>query len=160
VLGSVADQKVEPGGDDAPTAPGVDRSNPDKGFQNALFEPDRYQQGLNADPLPPAGPRRARAAQIAPARARASRRGVVVVRLTCPPRGGTGACNGRARLDGARKRLSYNVAPGSARTLRFKLSARRLKQLRKAGSLQLGAVALNRAEGGSTVTRRAFTVRR
>ena len=160
VLGSVTDQKVDPGGDNAPNAPGVDRSNPDAGFQNAIAEPDRYQQGLFADPLPPAGPRRARAAQIALAQARPSRTGVVLVTLACPPRGGTGACSGRARLDGARKRLSYNVAPGAARTLRFKLSARRLKQLRKAGSLQLGAVALNRAEGGSTVTRRAFTVRR
>ena len=34
------------------------------------------------------------------------------------------------------------------------------RALRKAGSLELGVVALNRAEGGSTVTRRALTVRR
>jgi CubicO group peptidase (beta-lactamase class C family) len=160
VLASVTDQKVAPGGDDATQVPGVDRSNPDTGFQNAIAQPDRYQQGLNPDPLPPAGPRRARAAQIALARVRVSRRGIVLVRLSCPPRGGTGGCTGRARLDGARERLSYNVPAGGARTLRFKLSARRTKQLRRAGSLELGAVALNRAEGGSTVTRRAFTVHR
>ena len=160
VLASVADQKVDPAGDGGPNAPGVDRSNADTGFQNAIAEPDRYQQGLSQDPLPPAGPRRARAAQIELARPRASRTGVVLVRLACPPRGGTGACSGRARLDGARRRLSYSVAPGSARTLRFKLSAGRLRALRKAGSLELGAVALNRAEGGSTITRRAFAVRR
>jgi CubicO group peptidase (beta-lactamase class C family) len=160
ILASITDQKVDPAGEGGPNAPGVDRSNPDSGFQNALFEPDRYQQGTNPDPLPPAGPRRARAAQIGLARVRASRSGVVSVRLSCPPRGGTGGCVGRARLDGARKRIAYNVAPGTSRTLRFKLSAARLKQLRKAGSLELGAVALNRAEGGSTVTRRALTVRR
>jgi CubicO group peptidase (beta-lactamase class C family) len=158
ILGAVTDQRIEIGGDRG--VPGVDRSNPDTGFQNALFEPDRYQQGLNPDPLPPAGPRRARAAHVALARVRASRAGVVLVRLSCPPRGGTGACTGRARLDGARKRLSYNVAAGAERTLRFKLSARRRGQLRKSGSLELGVVALNRAEGGSTITRRAFTVRR
>ena len=160
VLESVADQKVEPGGDDATPVPGVDRSNPDTGFQNAIAQPDRYQQGLNPDPLPPAGPRRARAVQVALARGRVSRSGVVSVRLSCPPRGGTGACTGRARLEGARKRLSYDVRAGAARTLRFKLSAARLRRLRKAGSLELGIVALNRAEGGSTVTRRALTVRR
>jgi len=160
VLGAVTDQKVEPGGDEATGVPGVDRSNPDTGFQNALSEPDRYQQGVNPDPLPPAGPRRARAAQVDLASPRASRTGVVLVRLSCPPRGGTDGCNGRARLDGARKRLTYNVAAGADRTLRFKLSARRLKQLRKSRSMELGVVALNRAEGGSTITRRAFTVRR
>ena len=159
VLGAVTDQKVEPGGDGT-NVPGVDRSNPDYGFQNAIAEPDRYQQGLNPDPLPPAGPRRARAAHVALARERASRSGVVLVRLSCPPRGGTGACTGRARLDGARKRLAYDVGAGQARTLRFKLSARRLRQLRRRGSLALGVVAVNRAEGGSTLTRRALTVRR
>jgi hypothetical protein len=160
VLGSVTDQKVEPGGNDAPKSPGVDRSNPDTGFQNAITEPDRYQQGINPDPLPPAGPRRARAAQISLAQVRASRGGVVLVTLSCPPRGGTGGCEGRSRLDGARKRLSYSVAPGATRTLRFKLSARRVKLLREKGSLELNAVALNRAPGGSTITRSAFTVRR
>ena len=160
VLGAVTDQKVEPGGDDATTVPGVDRSNPDSGFQNAIAEPDRYQQGANPDPLPPAGPRRARAAQLSLGRERASRRGVVLVRLSCPPRGGTGTCTGRARLDGARRRIAYTVPAGGARTLRFKISARRLAQLRKARKLDLTAVAVNRAEGGSTITRRTFGVRR
>jgi hypothetical protein len=160
MLGAITDQKVETAGEGGPDSPGIDRSNPDSGFQNAIAEPDRYQQGAVADPLPPAGPRRARAAQLSLARKRAGSRGIVLVRLSCPPRGGTGGCTGRARLDGARRRIAYAVAPGQARTLRFKLSARRLKQLRKARTLDLGAVALNRAEGGSTVTRRAFTVQR
>ena len=49
---------------------------------------------------------------------------------------------------------------GGARTLSFKISARRLAQLRKARKLDLTAVAVNRAEGGSTITRRTFGVRR
>ena len=85
---------------------------------------------------------------------------MALARLSCPPRGGTGACTGRARLDGAHKRIAYTVAPGKSRTLRFKLSARRLTMLRKQGTLELWAVALNRAEGGSTVARRAMSVRR
>jgi CubicO group peptidase (beta-lactamase class C family) len=159
VLGSITEGKAQPAGDGGPDSDGIDRANPDTGFQNALFQPDRYRQGAVAEPLPPAGPARARAAQLSLARSRASRTGVVLIRLSCPPRGGTGSCAGRARLDGARKRLPYAVAPGASRTLRFKLSASRLKQLRK-GPLTLNVVALNRAPGGSTVTRRAFAVRR
>jgi CubicO group peptidase (beta-lactamase class C family) len=160
MLGAITDQKVDTAGEGGPDSPGIDRSNPDSGFQNAIAQPDRYQQGAFADPLPPAGPRRARAAQLSLGRRRAGSRGIVLVRLSCPPRGGTGVCDGRARLDGARQRIAYAVAPGQARTLRFKLSPRSRKRLRKARTLELGAVAMNRAEGGSTVTRRAFTVHR
>jgi CubicO group peptidase (beta-lactamase class C family) len=159
ILASVTDQKVDAGGGPS-NVPGVDRSNPDTGFQNAIAEPDRYQQGAIADPLPPAGPRRARAAQLSLARGRVGRRGVVLVRLSCPPRGGTGSCTGRARLDGARKRIAYTVAAGQSRTLRFKLSARRMEHLSRSRSLDVNAVAVNRADGGSTVTRSAFSVRR
>jgi hypothetical protein len=64
------------------------------------------------------------------------------------------------RLDGARKRFSYSIAAGQSRVLRFKLSARRLARLRRGGEMALGAVALNRAEGGSTITRRTFAISR
>ena len=160
VLGSVTDQTVEKPRDDAPVSEGADRANPDHGFQNALFEPDRYQQGAFPEPLPAAGPRRARAAQLSIIRPTVGRTGVVALRLSCPPRGGTEGCTGRARLEGARKRFSYSVAAGRSRTLRFKLSAKRLRQIRRGRTLALDAVALNRAAGGSTVTRRAFRVRR
>jgi CubicO group peptidase (beta-lactamase class C family) len=158
VLGSVADQRIEPPADAAPESPGVDRSNPDEGFQTAFAEPDRYRQGAVQDPLAPAGPRRARAAGLALVRARVDRRGRVLVRLSCPPRGGTGTCSGRARLDGARERFAYSLPAGGTRILRFALSARRLRQLRAAGTLDLGAVALNHAEGGSTIARRNFRI--
>jgi CubicO group peptidase (beta-lactamase class C family) len=160
VLGAVTDQTIDRAGDGGPDADGVDRSNADTGFQNALLQPDSYRQGAVPDPLPPAGPRRARASQLSLSRPRATRRGTVSVRLACPPRGGTGACTGRARMEGARRRLPYSVAAGRARTLRFRLTKRRLRQLRRERSLRVGVVALNRAEGGSTVTRRSFVVRR
>ena len=142
-------------------ARGAERTNADYGFQTALFEPDRYQQGANPDPLPPAGPRRARAAQLALVRATVGRTGVVAVRVELPaarraPAAAPAARGWTARASG----FAYSIAAGSSRTLRFKLSARRLRQLRRQGTLELGAVALNRAEGGSTITRRAFTVRR
>jgi CubicO group peptidase (beta-lactamase class C family) len=158
VLAAVTDQRIEPPGD-APASPGAERTSADYGFQTALFEPGRYQQGAVPDPLPPAGPRRARAPQLALARARVDRRGAVALRLSCPLRGGTGGCVGRARLDGARRRVAYSLPAGATRTLRFPLGVRRLAQLRSAGTLTLGAVALNRAGGGSTVTRRSVVVR-
>jgi CubicO group peptidase (beta-lactamase class C family) len=159
VLASVTDQAIVPPGDAAPTSPGAERTNADYGFQTALFEPDRYQQGANPDPLPPAGPRRARAPQLWLGRARVGKSGRVALRLSCPARGGTGACAGRARLDGARRRIAYSLEAGETRTLRFTLSARRLKRLRADRTMTLGAVALNNAEAGSTLARATITVR-
>jgi CubicO group peptidase (beta-lactamase class C family) len=160
VLASLDDgTKVDAPGD-APQAPRAAATNADEGFQYALQHPDQYRQGLIPDPLPPAGPARARAAILTLGRTRVSRRGEVAVKIACPPRGGTGGCGGRARLDGARGRLDYQLGQGETRVLRFTLSARRMKMLQKAGFLDLGAVALNRAAGGSTVSRTGFTVRR
>jgi hypothetical protein len=157
VLAAVTDQAIAPPGD-APPSPGAERTNADYGFQTALFEPNRYQQGAVPEPLPPAGPRRARAVQLELARATVGRRGQVELLLRCPARGGTGACDGRARLDGARKRIAYSVPAGATRALHFTLGSQSLRQLRSTGTLTLGAVALNRAEGGSTVTRRSFAL--
>jgi CubicO group peptidase (beta-lactamase class C family) len=160
VLGAVTDQRIDRAGDGGPDQPGIDRSNPDTGFQNALTQPDRYRQGAVPDPLPPAGPQRARAPHLSLARPRATRKGIVRVRLSCPPRGGTGGCSGPVRMKGARKRAPYSVPAGKSRTLRFRLTKRRLRKLRRARTIYVKAVAKNRAQGGSTVTRRAFTVRR
>ncbi|MEA2443936.1 MAG: hypothetical protein QOJ12_1228 [Thermoleophilales bacterium] len=159
VLAAVTDQTITPPGDDAPISGGAERTNADYGFQTALFEPDRYQQGANPDPLGPAGPRRARAPQLWLGRTRVGRSGRVALRLSCPSRGGTGACTGTARLDGARKKIAYSLAAGKTRTLRFKLSARRLARLRAAKTMSLGAVAVNGADGGSTSARVTVTVR-
>jgi CubicO group peptidase (beta-lactamase class C family) len=159
VLGSLTDgTKVEVPGD-APATPRAAPTIVDYGFQTALLHPESYSQGAVQQPLPPPGPARARAAVLTLARSRASSKGDVAVRLTCPPRAGTGRCSGRARLDGARGRFDYDLANGQARVLHFTLTARRIKLLRAAGTLDLGAVALNRAAGGSTVARATFNVR-
>jgi hypothetical protein len=60
VLGAMTDETYEPPGD----APYVneEREDVDYGFGSALNEPDQYSKGAMQDPLPPAGPARARAA--------------------------------------------------------------------------------------------------
>jgi CubicO group peptidase (beta-lactamase class C family) len=153
VLGAVTDQKIVPPGPAPKTT--VDRSNADYGFQNAWQHMDQYQQGLQPDPLPPAGPARARAALLEPARATATARGVVSIRIGCPPRWpapGTKGCLGTATLEGARRTVAYSLAPGEQRSYRFSLAAKQLRKLRRAGSLALSVVAANRDAGGGTTS--------
>jgi CubicO group peptidase (beta-lactamase class C family) len=160
VLDSVTDQRIDPPGE---PAHGPEQQNADYGFQTALLEPDQYSKGVSQDPLPPAGPERARAARLSLARPRAGRHGVVVVRLACPPRWlgpSLRACRGVARLQGARKRIRYDVAAGRTGPLRFRLTARRLLALQRAGSLSLGATALNADAAGGTPTRASVRIRR
>jgi CubicO group peptidase (beta-lactamase class C family) len=159
VLAAVTDQQVEQPG--APReSPGAKGSDVDYGFGTSLREPDQYSRGVVQDPLPPAGPHRARAAHLQLARAHATRRGVVRIRLWCPPRWQTrpGRCQGSATLSGA-KRVRYDVAPSGKRLLRFRLRARQLRALRRAGTAALTATATNSASGGSTPTHLEFTVR-
>jgi CubicO group peptidase (beta-lactamase class C family) len=132
VLGAVTDQRIPPTG----AAPRVndERESADYGFQTALFEPDQYSKGRSQDPLPPAGPERARAARLRLARDRAGRDGTVLARLHCPRRwlGRTlRRCTGTATLDGARAALAYDVAGGHGRKLAFRLTAARLAELRR-----------------------------
>jgi hypothetical protein len=115
------------------------------------------------DPLPPAGPGRARAARLAPGRKRAGRRGVVVVRLACPTRWLSPTdhlCAGRARLSGARRPLRYRVEPGARTALRFRLRRPVLRRLRRAGSITVTARARNRDRAGGTRSAVTFTVAR
>ena len=151
VLGSVTDQTITPPGP-APASP-ADRANSDAGFQDALQHPDEYRQGAVQDPLPAAGPARARAAQLRLAVPRASRAGVVTVGLFCPkawPGQPGAACAGRATLTGARRALAYRVGPGTATLLRFTLTRRPLRALRRSGRATLTAAAVNRDAAGGT----------
>jgi CubicO group peptidase (beta-lactamase class C family) len=160
VLDSVTDQRIDPPGE---PRHGPDQQNADYGFQTALLEPDQYSKGVAQDPLPPAGPERARAARLSLARARAGRRGIVVLRLACPPRWlgpSLRSCAGLARLQGARKRVRYAVPAGRAKPLRFRLTKRRLRALRRAGGLLLSASAVNADAAGGTPTRATVRVRR
>jgi CubicO group peptidase (beta-lactamase class C family) len=161
VLDSIADGTVPP----PPEPPRVndERTNPDYGFQTSLREPDQYSKGVVQDPLPPAGPGRARAARLAAGRKRTGRRGIVVVRLACPARWLSETehvCAGRARLTGARRALRYRVAPGERKALRFRLKRRKLRALRRAGSLTLTARARNRDRATGTPSWTTFTITR
>jgi CubicO group peptidase (beta-lactamase class C family) len=162
VLGAVTDQRIRRPGD-APKSPAADEREADHGFQNALLEPDRYQQGVEQDPLPPAGPERARAPLLELARPRASRRGEVVVRLWCPLRSpGRGArrCSGRARMSGGRRRRLFSVGAGGRRLLRIRLTRRRLRVLRRRGALTLRVAARNLDAAEGALTRIQLRVRR
>lgn len=159
VLGAVADQRIE-----APGEPprGERAQEGHYGFQDSATEPDQYGKGLVQDPLPPAGPERARAARLALAHPRARRDGTVTIRLTCPARWlgpSLGECAGEARLEGARKAVRYSAGAGHATLLRFRLSPVRLGALKRAGSAELDVVALNRDLAGGTPARAAVTVK-
>jgi CubicO group peptidase (beta-lactamase class C family) len=161
VLGAITDGAV--GVPPEPPRVNDERTNSDYGFQTSLREPDQYSKGLSQDPLPPAGPGRARAARLAPARGRAGHRGIVVVRLGCPARWLSPTehvCAGRARLEGARRALRYRVEPGRSGALRFRLRRPKLRALRAAGSLVFTASARNRDQAGGTLSSAAFSLSR
>lgn len=161
VLGAVTDEEIAPAGEPRRFDPSGE--NPDAGFQHALAEPDQYSKGVVQDPLPPAGPARARAAQPRVRTRRASRRGTVAVQVSCPERiPGREAqrCTGRATLDGARRALRYDAAPGHTVVLRFRLSSRRLRALRRVGSERLNLTVVNQDAAGGTPATATYPVRR
>lgn len=161
VLAAITDKKAPP--PPPANAPPSNQQDPDYGFQTALREPDQYSQGVAQTPLPPAGPERARAARLRLANPRPSRRGIVTVRMTCPARWpGREArrCVGTATLEDARRALPYDLAPGETRILRFRLSAARLRALRRVRySAVLTAGAINTDAVGGTDARIGLTVR-
>src|SRR5688572_12483947 len=112
VLGAVRDTPVKRATGDEP-APVRDEPNPDQGFQHALAEPDQYSKGIEQDPLPPAGPQRARAPRFELALSRISKKGVIVLRVFCPPRPAS-PCNGRAFLPRTRSSRAFSVPAGDS----------------------------------------------
>ena len=85
MLGSITDQKIKAPGP-APKVGPIDEQNADAGFQNALTDPAEYSKGVDQDPLPPAGPARARALRprLASSAGEPPRRGVDPARLPHP----------------------------------------------------------------------------
>ena len=154
VLASITDQKIEPPGKAPRTS--KEREDADYGFGTALSHPDQYSKGAVQDPLPPAGPARARAALFPVVAARrVSKRGVVRVPLTCPPRWltrGLSNCSGRATLKGAKARR-YRIGAGRTKVLRFRLSPKKVRALRRRGALKLRATARNADRAGGTLSR-------
>jgi CubicO group peptidase (beta-lactamase class C family) len=161
LLGSITDQQIQSHGPkrDRPVNP----NGSDHGFLQALTRPDEYNQGTVQPPLPPAGPARARAVLMTLVRWKAGRRGVVLARLFCPPRWPSGlrpGCRGRARLEGARRSRRYDIAPGGDKTLRFRLTARRLRALRRSRAMDLVLSARNADTVEGALARRRVLVRR
>jgi CubicO group peptidase (beta-lactamase class C family) len=161
VLAAVTDQKIDKPGP-APKSE-VDRSNPDDGFQKAWQRTDEYDNGLNPDPLPLAGPARARAAIVQTTVIAATKRGVVRVRVACPlnwPAKGEKGCKGTATLAGARKATRYSISPGTTKVLRFTLGSKRMRALPRVGSLGLRIALVNADAGGGTTTEDVVVVTR
>ena len=161
VLGAVTDQRIEKPGEARPNG-GGGRGNPDEGFQNSLTEPDRYKEGAVQEPLPPTGPPRARAAQLEFAPARVSAGGVVRVRVRCPVRWPSRmrpGCRGRLTLSGNRRQQRFHVSPGYSKLKTFRLTARRMRVLRRrGGTLILAARNFDHALG--TIARERVTIKR
>jgi hypothetical protein len=105
------------------------------------------------DPLPPAGPQRARAAIPLQDETRASRSGRAAIVLICPgnwpARSGAG-CEGRATLTGATKGLSYDIPAGKTETLRFVLKPKTFRKLRRTRRMNAKVATSNTAPGGAT----------
>ena len=161
LLASVTDQRIPPTGQ--PPRVNDERESADYGFHTALREPDQYNKGANQDPLPPAGPERARAARLRLARERATFDGSVIARLHCPRRWLGRAlhrCAGTATLEGARAPIAYDVAAGHGRRLRFRLTSVGLRGLRSAGKSTLALTAKSRDAASGTPATLAVTVAR
>jgi CubicO group peptidase (beta-lactamase class C family) len=144
VLAAVTDEPVQSSGPASVPA----EENADYGFQTALREPDQYEKGLFQDPLPPAGPARARAVVLRSGAARATRRGDVSFRVFCPVKA-PGPCAGSATVDGARKAARFAVPPGAMHVVRVRLTKQRLAALRRSKRAALVARAVaDDAAGG------------
>ena len=159
VLGAITDQQRSAPGE----APRVndERESADYGFHTAFREPDEYSKGQNPPPLPPAGPRRARAVVIGPSTTRMRAPGTVGVRLWCPPRhpAGTSACEGTATLEGATGPRRFSIPAGSHGTVRFRLGAKMVRRVKRhATAMTVSAVSSD--DGGGTATADRVTVRR
>ena len=162
VLDAITDQEVVRPGPELPGG-GGGREDSDSGFQNALARPDQYSKGAVQDPLPPAGPARARAAQLALTRTRPGRRGVLVARVRCPvwwPAKLRPGCRGRATLSGARRKRRYRIAPGKSKLVRFRLTARRMRKLARRGRMPFWIAARNADAAGGTLARVTVIVKR
>jgi hypothetical protein len=145
VLASLRDGSFK--GPPPPAQPtGPEQKSADYGFQTALQHPDQYREGAVQSPLPPAGPARARAARLRLAHPSVSRKGIVTVRMTCParwPGRDPAPCRGTASLQSVAKALRYDVPPGTTTIFRYRLSAKQLRALRRAGAMSLEAIAVN-----------------
>jgi CubicO group peptidase (beta-lactamase class C family) len=160
VLGSITDQEVTK----PPPAVGPPEPEHDYGFQDAFQRPEEYGQGTKVfqDPLPPAGPERARATIALQDETRAGRTGNVALKMLCPGNwpGRTGrSCAGTATLGSTTKSAKYDVPAGQHHTVRFTLTAKAFRKLRKSRRVVLPVTTTNSATGGASPARVSVVVR-
>ena len=160
VLGAITDEEVAPGGD----APADTSAHPeaDYNFGTSLSEPDQFSKGFAQDALPPAGPRRARAPHVLVAHRRVGRTGRISIGVRCPPQwpAGEPGCRGTATLEGARRAVAYDIAPGATGLVRFRLTKAALTALRRARTATLDAAATNVDAADGATGRLELKVRR
>ena len=157
ILASITDQKVEQAGD----AKVADEPNADHGFHTSIREPDQYRRGAEQDPLPPAGPARARALWTWLAFHRVSRKGGISVRAACYarwPRREAPPCEGVARLEGTRRPVRYRIQPGTKTLLRFTLTTASQRSLRRSVRATLGLTTRNADSAGGVESAHPVTV--
>ncbi len=131
--------------DEGTVVPGdAGQENPDKGFQYSFAEPQEYTAPWGNEPLPAAGPRRARAMRLRLAHSRAGRGGKVVIRVTCPARADED-CRGPVSIRGATRSQQLDLARGATKIMRF-----RLRHPPSRGSRTLIIRGVNRDAGGDT----------
>ena len=155
VLLSIVDEPVELPDD----GPGETIEGSDSGFQNAIFKPGEYSQGAVPDPLPPAGPARARAALIESG-GRKVRGKRAFVRVVCPtaPQGALSGCDGRLAAKGAKARR-YRIGAGESQRIGLRLKRKKLRRLDRGAEVRLLVRARNRDEAGGTPTSRKLRYR-
>lgn len=155
VLGAIVDEPVNFPDD----GPGETIEGSDSGFQNAIFDPGQYSQGAIPEPLPPAGPPRARAALI-----ESGGRGVrgkrAFVRVICPPStpGAVSGCRGRLAAKGAKSRR-YEIAASESKRIGLSLKRKQLRRLERRGRTRLVVRAHNQDSAGGTPTTRTLRFR-
>jgi CubicO group peptidase (beta-lactamase class C family) len=139
--------------------PAVSDRDSDRGFFEALQDPDKYSGGMNPPPLPPAGPARARASLLNFVARKVGRDGRVRVRVRCPPvwsQPGLGRrCEGVLRLQRARRAKRYRIDAGSRRTLALRLRAKAVRKLRRGATLPVTATGRNRDRAAGTPARQS-----
>jgi CubicO group peptidase (beta-lactamase class C family) len=155
ILRSITDQEVKPEPDPDEQG-GVSSADADRGILQALTEPQQFAGAYSREPLPPAGPPRARAALIEPGAAAADRNSALIP-MDCPPRW-TGAldrvCEGRARIEGG-KPVRHRIRAGTSRVIRLPIRARDRRALQRGRSLKRFVVVRN---GDASAGARARTV--
>jgi CubicO group peptidase (beta-lactamase class C family) len=145
--------------DDPPPMPNLATDDDPEPFR--ITPAGQSADSASLPPLPPAGPARARAVQINSVSTTSDSNGTFAVALHCPPRmpDTQPSCAGRATATGTRKGLKFDVPPGADRQLRFRLTSRVWRKLRRKRTTLVKVAATTRdATTTGTKARLTFSV--